>query len=115
MNTYLTTSLLILTSIIMIIFTLQNYSVVSVRFLNLNYELSLALVIILAFALGFLVSIFSIIPYFYRQRNLTKGEAKKLKQKDNDIFELKTENEKLRSEIDLIRSEQKTDNDSIIQ
>ena len=87
--------LLILISIVAIIFTLQNSAVVSVSFLFKNFEISLALVIMLAFALGFLVSLLAIMPYFSKLYFKSKQYVRTMTEKDGQIGELKHQIDKL--------------------
>ena len=84
-----------------IIFALQNTAAVSLTFLSWNFESSLALVIILAslvgFLLGLLVSIPSIVQKSFQVRRLKKenmglnDEAETLRQMNQEAAELYSE------------------------
>lgn len=97
MNTYITTMLLILISIVAIIFSLQNSAIVSVSFLFTKSDISLALVIMLSFALGFIVSLLAIMPYFSKLYFKSKQLVKTISEKERRITDLDIENEKLKS------------------
>ncbi|MCA9750111.1 MAG: LapA family protein [Romboutsia sp.] len=85
----MTSSLLIIISIIAIIFALQNSEVVNISFLLINADLSLALVIILSFALGFTVSMLTLLPFISKTYFARKQSKKSMDDKDNQIMILK--------------------------
>ncbi|MCX7990540.1 MAG: LapA family protein [Proteobacteria bacterium] len=67
--------ILILISILVTIFAIQNSAIVSVSFFNRTFEGSLALVIILCYLIGVLSGFFYLIPSILR-KNITISELK---------------------------------------
>ncbi len=74
--------LLLLLGIILVVFSIGNADPVTVKFLSLEYEISLSLLIILSVALGAILSIVFSISEFIKMRN-------KLRAKDRELKKLK--------------------------
>lgn len=66
---------LIVISILVAIFALQNSNVVTINFFNKSFEGSLALIVIICYLLGVLSGFFYIIPSIIR-KNLTISELR---------------------------------------
>ena len=69
------------------IFALQNAIPVSVTFLVWKFEGSLALVLLLTFALGVLVSLLISIPAILRRRSAVSNQTKRIEELENRLRE----------------------------
>jgi len=66
---------IIIVSILVSLFALQNSTIVNVNFLNLNFQGSLAIVIIICYLLGVLSGFFYVIPTLIK-KNITISELR---------------------------------------
>lgn len=83
--------LILLLGIILVVFSIGNADPVTVKFLSLEYEISLSLLIILSVAFGAILSIVFSISEFAKMRN-------KLRAKDRELKKLKNSGTILESE-----------------
>jgi lipopolysaccharide assembly protein A len=74
-------------AILTVIFALQNPIPVSVTFLVWKFEGSLALVLMLTFALGVLVSLLVSIPAIVKRRSAISNRQKKIDELENRLRE----------------------------
>ncbi len=102
---YITLVIVLIIAILAVIFGIQNTAVVTITFLGLNFNSSLALVILLAVIFGFILTILFSLPYFYR----FKKTISKLKK---EITELKKENEELKDAESKIKESSLSENSS---
>lgn len=58
--------LALIIAILAVVFALQNADVIAVVFFTYSFEGSLALVLLVTFAVGVIVGVFFILPYFFR-------------------------------------------------
>ena len=70
-------------AILTVIFALQNAIPVGVTFLVWKFEGSLALVLMLTFALGVLVSLLVSIPAIVKRRSVISNQTKKIEELEN--------------------------------
>lgn len=74
-------------AILVVIFALQNSIPVGVAFLVWKFEGSLALVLMLTFALGALVSLLVSIPAILKRRSAISNQKKKMEELENRLRE----------------------------
>jgi putative membrane protein len=74
-------------AILAVIFALQNAIPVGVTFLVWKFEGSLALVLMLTFALGVLVSLLVSIPAILKRRSAISNQKKKMEELENRLRE----------------------------
>ncbi|MGH7848161.1 MAG: LapA family protein [Candidatus Binatia bacterium] len=74
-------------AILTVIFALQNAIPVAVTFLAWQFEGSLALVLMLTFALGVLVSLLVSIPAIVKRRSAISNQTKKIEELENRLRE----------------------------
>ena len=74
-------------AILTVIFALQNPIPVSVAFFGWEFEGSLALVLLLTFALGVLVSFLTSIPAILKRRSGVSTQTKKIEELENRLRE----------------------------
>ena len=74
-------------AILTVIFALQNPIPVSVAFFGWEFEGSLALVLLLTFALGVLVSFLISIPAILKRRSAVSTQTKKIEELENRLRE----------------------------
>jgi len=74
-------------AILTVIFALQNPIPVSVAFFGWEFEGSLALVLLLTFALGVLVSFLISIPAILKRRSAVSTQTKKMEELENRLRE----------------------------
>jgi lipopolysaccharide assembly protein A len=74
-------------AILTVIFALQNAISVAVTFLIWQFEGSLALVLMLTFALGVLVSLLVSIPAIVKRRSAISNQKKKIEELENRLRE----------------------------
>ena len=91
---YVNLIIILIIAIIAVIFGVQNTAVVTINFLGLKFNSSLALMLLLSVLIGFVITILFSIPYFYK----FKKTISKLKKdiinltKERDDLKLKIEN-----------------------
>ena len=74
-------------AVLTVIFALQNTIPVNVTFLVWEFEGSLALVLMLTFALGVLVSLLVSIPAILKRRSANSNRQKKIEELENRLRE----------------------------
>jgi len=74
-------------AILTVVFALQNTVPVVVTFLIWKFEGSLAMVLMLTFALGVLVSALVSIPAIIKRRSATSNQKKKIEELENRVRE----------------------------
>ena len=74
-------------AILTVIFALQNPIPVAVAFFSWEFEGSLALVLLLTFALGVLVSLLVSIPAIVKRRSAISNQTKKIEELENRLAE----------------------------
>lgn len=72
-------------AILAVIFALQNAGVVSVVFFTSNLEGSLALILLITFAVGVIAGIFLILPYLIRKSLKIRRLTRKLQESERQI------------------------------
>ena len=70
---YILLVLILLIATFTVIFAIQNTTIVSVTFLSLKFESSIALILLIAFLLGVIVAMLFSLPYFYRYNKTIKN------------------------------------------
>lgn len=70
---YILLVLILIIATFTIIFAIQNTTIVSVTFLSLKFESSLALILLIAFLLGVTIAMLFSLPYFYRYNKTIKN------------------------------------------
>ena len=77
--------LALLITIALVLFAVQNAALVTVTFLTFHVEGSLAFILVLVFALGFLSGILVTVPSFWRKSSALREQKRKVKQMEEDI------------------------------
>ena len=77
--------LALLIAIVIVLFALQNSAIVTVSFLSLHYDGSLALILAVVFTLGLLAGILISIPALLRKSSELREQKRKVKQMEQDI------------------------------
>jgi len=72
--------LALLITIALVLFAVQNADVVTVTFLAFHVEGSLAFILVVVFALGFLAGILVTVPSFWRKSSALREQRRKVKQ-----------------------------------
>ena len=72
--------LALLITIAIVLFAVQNAALVTVTFLTFHVEGSLAFILVLVFALGFLSGILVTVPSFWRKSSALREQRRKVKQ-----------------------------------
>jgi uncharacterized integral membrane protein len=67
---YINLIIILIIAIIAVIFGVQNTAVVTINFLGLKFDSSLALVLLLSVLIGFVITILFSIPYFYKFKKI---------------------------------------------
>jgi putative membrane protein len=75
---FLILSLLI--AIVLVLFAVQNSVIVTVSFLSFHYSGSLALILVVVFALGLLAGILISVPSLFRKSSALREQKRRLKQ-----------------------------------
>lgn len=78
MQIFLVLSLLI--AIALVLFAVQNSAVVTVSFLSLHYDGSLALILVVVFALGLLSGALISMPSLFRKSSALREQKRRIKQ-----------------------------------
>ena len=68
-----------------ILFAVQNTDVTTVRFLGFELEGSLALVLLIALALGAMISFFASLPTMLKDKWVVRSQRKKLKEMEENL------------------------------
>jgi putative membrane protein len=77
--------LALLVAIAIVLFASQNSAIVTVSFLSFHYNGSLALILIVVFALGLLAGILISIPSLLRKSSDLREQKRRIKQLDESI------------------------------
>ncbi len=77
--------LALLISVALVLFAVQNSTVVTLSFLGFNFEGSLAFILIIVFASGFLSGILMSLPSLMRKGAALREQKRKVKQLEEDI------------------------------
>jgi len=77
--------LALLITIAIVLFAVQNAALVTVTFLTFHVEGSLAFILVLVFALGFLSGILVTVPSFWRKSSALREQKRKMKQMEEGI------------------------------
>jgi putative membrane protein len=72
--------LALLISIVIVLFAVQNAALTTVTFLSFHFEGSLALILVVVFALGVLSGMFMTVPSFWRKSSALREQRRKVKQ-----------------------------------
>ncbi len=86
-------------AIIAVIFALQNAITITVSFFIWQFDGSLALILLLTLALGFLISFFSTLPALIRRSWTIAGQKRKLAAIEKQLQESETKNETLDQQL----------------
>jgi len=74
-------------AILVIVFALQNADIVLVAFLAWKFEGSLALVLLLAFAMGVIASLLILLPKVIKKGQADSNQKKKIEESDRELEE----------------------------
>ncbi|MEA1939868.1 MAG: LapA family protein [Candidatus Caldatribacteriota bacterium] len=79
--------LAIIIAIIAVIFALQNAATITVGFLMWKFESSLALVLLVAIALGIIISLLVSVPSRIKEIKVISSQKRKIKELESDLQE----------------------------
>ena len=82
---YIFIFLALLITIAFVLFAVQNAALVTVTFLTFHFEGSLAFILVVVFALGFLSGILVTVPSFWRKSSALREQRRKVKQMEEGI------------------------------
>lgn len=71
--------LALLIAIALVLFAVQNSGIVTVKFLTFSYEASVALILVLVFASGFLSGILLSLPSIFRKSSLIRDQKRRIR------------------------------------
>lgn len=94
----------IIIAILAVVFALQNAVPITVSFLVWKFESSLALVLLIAIALGILMSLLVSVPSIIKRRGMISSQKKQIKQLEKSLqreSEREKENESKNKESEL--------------
>jgi uncharacterized membrane protein YciS (DUF1049 family) len=77
--------LALLIAIALVLFAVQNAMIVTLSFLGFNFEGSLAFILIIVFAFGFLSGILMSLPSLMRKGSALREQKRRVKQLEEDI------------------------------
>ena len=77
--------LALLIAVALILFALQNSALVTVTFLAFHFEGSLAFILVVVFASGFLSGILMAVPSFWRKSSALREQRRKVKQLEESV------------------------------
>lgn len=103
--------LALIIAIIAVIFALQNAITITISFFFWQFDGSLALILLLTLALGFLISFFATLPALIRRSWSIAGQKRKLAATEKQLLEAQTKNEALQQQLSAavqIADEQQT-------
>lgn len=83
-----------------ILFAVQNTDVTTVRFLTFELEGSLALVLLIALALGALISFFASLPTMLRDKWVVRSQRKKLNEVEENLRALEQRSDDTGKQVD---------------
>ena len=101
-------------AIIAVIFALQNAITITISFFLWQFDGSLALVLLLTLALGFLISFFATLPALIRRSWTIAGQKRRINTLEKQLLESETKSEALDKELKAavqIADEQQTTSD----
>lgn len=76
--------IVIILSIFLVLFALQNANPVELKFLAFKFSISLALLVILSFAMGALLSFLFSLNEFFKMKNNLRKKDKEIRQKEQE-------------------------------
>ncbi|MGE5894668.1 MAG: LapA family protein [bacterium] len=76
--------LALLIAIGLVLFAVQNATVATVKFLAFSYEASLALIVVIVFASGFLAGILLSLPSIFRKSSIMREQKKRIRRLEED-------------------------------
>ncbi len=77
--------LALLITIALVLFAVQNAALITVTFLTFHVEGSLAFILVVVFALGFLSGILVTVPSFWRKSSALREQRRKVRQIEEGI------------------------------
>ncbi len=80
----------VLIGIALVLFAVQNSAVVTVSFLSFHYNGSLALILVVVFALGLLAGIFISVPLLLKKNSALREQKRRVKQLEEDMTEMRS-------------------------
>ncbi len=108
---YINLIIILIIAVIAVIFGVQNTAVVTINFLGLKFDSSLALVLLLSVLVGFVITILFSIPYFYKFKRMISSLKKEKSKIEAERDELKNMVEKYEEEKIKKNSELKNEED----
>ncbi len=78
-------------AILAVVFALQNADIILVTFLIWRFEGSLALVLLLTFVMGAIVSLLALLPWIIKKGLIAFSQKKKIKESERKLEEKKEE------------------------
>ncbi len=79
--------------ILSVVFALQNSTVVTLKFFKFSTTQSLAMILVVSFLLGIIITLILMIPYYFRYRKKTSQLKREIKELSSKIEELRVSNE----------------------
>jgi putative membrane protein len=86
-------------AIIAVIFALQNAITITISFFIWQFDGSLALILLLTLALGFLISFFATLPALIRRSWTIAGQKRRIGAIEKQLLEAETKNEALDQQL----------------
>lgn len=86
-------------AIIAVIFALQNAITITISFFIWQFDGSLALILLLTLALGFLISFFATLPALIRRSWTIAGQRRRIGAIEKQLLEAETKNEALDQQL----------------
>jgi putative membrane protein len=77
--------LALLIAVVIVVFALQNSSIVTISFLAFHYNGSLALILVVVFALGLLAGLLISIPSLFRKSSALREQRRKIRQLEESV------------------------------
>jgi lipopolysaccharide assembly protein A len=78
--------LALLIAVALVLFAVQNVTLVTVSFLSFHFEGSLAFILVLVFASGFLSGILMSMPSLFRKASALREQRKRLKKLEEEMM-----------------------------
>jgi lipopolysaccharide assembly protein A len=94
-------------AIIAVIFTVQNTTVTQISFLLWSFEGSLALMLLIALALGALFSFFASLPTLIRRDNMIRSQKKRISEAESLLIENKLKLETVQKKLETYEPPEK--------
>ncbi|PMQ01114.1 MAG: hypothetical protein CBR30_07580 [Dictyoglomus sp. NZ13-RE01] len=77
-----------------VIFSIQNNQSITIYFGPWQYSAPVSLIILISFSLGFLLTLLTYIPTYFKNRSLINRQQKRIKELEEEISHLKQESQK---------------------